>query len=225
MKAIARLCRFGILSVAVVSASWCVPGPSDAGIMLLDEGTSTIRTDSGFNIGMSFTVGSDPVYALGLGVWDGSDATYSGDGNGLLYAHEVGLWSNTGTLLASATVPAGTAATPINEYRFVPLTQAVWLYAGQTYRLGALWKSGENGEPFRDHGGSNATFDSHFTVGQGFYNASAPTVLAFPASPAGLGSGYIGPNLQFALVPEPSTVVLLVAGGLIGLVALLRRRR
>lgn len=58
-----------------------------------------------FTIGWGVDVVS-PVRVTALGIWDEGS-------NGLLVSHEVGLWNGTGTLLASTTVPAGTAATPV----------------------------------------------------------------------------------------------------------------
>lgn len=57
---------------------------------------------------VAFTIGwgvdvVTPVRVTALGIWDEGS-------NGLLVTHEVGLWNGSGTLLASTTVPAGTAA-------------------------------------------------------------------------------------------------------------------
>ena len=50
-----------------------------------------------------------------LGVFD-----YGGDG--LANSHTVGIWAPDGTLLASATVLAGTAAPLVNGYRYTSIT-------------------------------------------------------------------------------------------------------
>jgi cysteine-rich repeat protein len=73
-----------------------------------------------------------------LGVYDSSD----GDGpvmpgNGLNFAIPVGLYDSGCTQLASVTVPAGTAATLISDYRYVGIAPLV-LAAGQTYRVAAV---------------------------------------------------------------------------------------
>ena len=58
-----------------------------------------------FTIGWGVDVVS-PVRVTALGIWDEGS-------NGLLVTHEVGLWNGSGALLASTTVSAGTAATPV----------------------------------------------------------------------------------------------------------------
>src|SRR5688500_17849486 len=75
-------------------------------------------TFSAFNqnqsIGWQFDVLA-PTVVTGLGWFD--------DGaNGLGLAHQVGIWNPAGTLLTSATVPAGTAAALDGQFRTVPVT-------------------------------------------------------------------------------------------------------
>ena len=49
----------------------------------------------------------------------------SGAANGLLTSHEVGLWTSNGVLLASVTIPAGTAAPLIGNYRYEAITPII----------------------------------------------------------------------------------------------------
>ena len=64
---------------------------------------------------------------------------YDFQANGLAEAHPVGIFSSTGTLLASATVPAGTAGTLLESFRYVPIS-ALTLPAG-TYTIGGFTSS------------------------------------------------------------------------------------
>ena len=73
-----------------------------------------------------------------LGVYDSS----TGDGpvipgDGLNFAIPVGLYDSECKELASMTIPAGTVATLIADYRYVGIAPLM-LSAGQTYRVGAV---------------------------------------------------------------------------------------
>ncbi len=81
--------------------------------------------------GWSFTVGGTSIQVTRLGFFDES-------GDGLAQAHDVGLWDNSGTLIASVTVQAGTASSLVNGYRYEEITP-VTLAAGQTYTMGAFY--------------------------------------------------------------------------------------
>ena len=58
--------------------------------------------------GWSFTL-SSTITVTDLGYFDFG-------GNGLNDAHDVGIWTSTGTLMVSATVPAGTAGTLVGRF-------------------------------------------------------------------------------------------------------------
>src|SRR4051812_40535085 len=90
--------------------------------------------------GYGFTVGSSPLQVITLGVWDlGAD--------GLTNTHQVGLWTNSGTLLAMVEVPSGTGGTLQGEFRYANLSSPVTLTAHETYVLGASYSSRD--DPFR----------------------------------------------------------------------------
>lgn len=50
---------------------------------------------------------------------------YDNNGDGLANSHDVGLWTADGTLLASATVPAGTAAPLVGGFRYMPISPVI----------------------------------------------------------------------------------------------------
>jgi len=63
---------------------------------------------------------------------------YDQNGDGLANSHVVTLWEHsTQTIMASATVPAGTAAPLVDGYRWVPLSSTVTLNYGSYYVIGA----------------------------------------------------------------------------------------
>lgn len=183
------------------------------GDLLYTNPSGTVRTNAdGYTIGMRFTVGATPLIVTSLGVWDQ-------DGNGLLAAHDVGLWTDAGALLVSATVPGGTAgALAGGVFRFAPdLASPVTLSPGAVYRLGSLQAAAE---PFLEQG-AGATYTAYVSGTPISYYGGVGATLIFPVSAGGGINGYLGPNLQF-VVPEPAVAALLAASAL-GLAA--RRRR
>ncbi len=117
--------------------------------------------------GWSFTV-SAPIVVEQLGFWDSSQ-------DGLATSHGVGLWRGDGTLLTSATVPAGTGGTLVGTFRWVPVAE-VELSPGTTYVVGAYWSTGD---PDMILGaGENVVFDSRVSRVEG-RGINAPG-LAYP---------------------------------------------
>jgi hypothetical protein len=164
-----------------------------------------------FTIGWGVDVVS-PVRVTALGIWDEGS-------NGLLVSHEVGLWNGTGTLLASTTVPAGTAATPVpsvqgdGQWLFEDIADIV-LPVGH-FVLGAT----STGDDFRANQAGFildpdlANFDpAQFAVGAN---------LQFPDLDAEgqLGISLFGPNflLEPVVTPVPLPASLALLGlGLLG---------
>ena len=137
-----------------------------------------------------------------LGLWSG---------NGILVdAHDVGLWTSGGTLLASVTIPAGNTAPLVNGYRWVALAAPISLTTGSSYVLGAAFPSDGGGN--RDGLWGTAPINDAFTL-LADRNLNTPTYgLVFPThsvnDPA--VTGWFGPNLLAVTeIPEPSTIVLL----------------
>jgi hypothetical protein len=98
------------------------------GVTFTGNGNNPFYSSGTF--GYSFTVGASEITATHLGIYDtGQD--------GLLTSHDVGLWDNGGTLLASTTIASGTSAVLDDLFRFNALSTGVALSAGSTYYVGA----------------------------------------------------------------------------------------
>ncbi|MGL4512431.1 MAG: DUF4082 domain-containing protein [Lacipirellulaceae bacterium] len=127
--------------------------------------------------------------------------------NGLVSSHDVALYNTSGTQLVLATVPAGTGAPLIGEYRYAALSSAVELQAGTQYVLAAYTNNNDGYRAF-----STPTADPRISIVStgAFYNYGPS--LAFPTTTFAAASFYATPNMLLEAVPEPGTAVLLCAG-------------
>jgi Domain of unknown function (DUF4082)/PEP-CTERM motif len=170
-------------------------------------------------VGWQFSVTQEiTVSAVGWFDWDQ---------NGLSRSHEVGIWNTTGsTLLTSEVIPSGTSATLDNGFRYMTLSTPVALQTGQTYII-AGYDIGASGDPhvwdnflggFNNHVNGFAV-DARITLSDAV--GSLAGSFSFPTGTIGdARNALMGPNL--VIVPEPSTTVLMIGGGML---ALLRRRK
>ena len=151
---------------------------------------------------------------------------YDQNGDGLANSHLVTLWDNsTQTIVASATVPAGTAAPLINGYRWVQLPSTLSLSYGSYYVIGAqtdgvdLW-----GDFITNDGGANQiTWNPQYLqLGSGWeftragrydYPGNYP---AEPPNQSGTDAIYPVANLGYNLiVPEPVSFTLIGLGAVL----------
>ena len=206
----------GLAALCIASQDYCSAKPANTVISSLDNSGSAIVNDNvSCTFGYSLTLGGSDASVTQLGVWDqGND--------GLAEAHSVGLWTSTGTLLASAIVPSGTSASLYNGFRYMNIAP-LNLSAGTTYVLGVYDDALNTDE---------ITFQQTVTLGSDIASIGAPLLLdgidlAFPTTPIdGNAEGFFGPNamLSVSAVPEPSTLALAGMGGL-GCLLLFRRRK
>ena len=170
------------------------------------NGTTTNTTR-----GYAFNVTSPGLVATHLSVWDeGSD--------GLGQSHDVGLWNPAGILIASATVPSGTATLLLDSFRFVDIAD-VALPVGNGYVVGAVFLVGS---PDRQ-----ALFLSSLTTASGINYVEGRLInnglgtLSLPTTSVsfGLPGGSLLVDLQAPAVPEPTTLALAA----LALAALVRR--
>ena len=205
------------LAVAVPGLVAGGAGRADAGLIYTNyTGETTAAGLANFTIGTQFTVGPQDLVLSRLGVYDRL-------GDGLGFSHLVGVWRvSDEALIASVTVPSGTSAMLVEDWRFVDLAASATLVANTTYRIAALESSLVDQNPF---GGT-------FTADPGIASTAPGSVIhnggfAFPETVNGLvrvfANGDVTPAV--AAVPEPSSVI---SGAFAGLVVLgygLRRRK
>lgn len=190
-----------ILICAIIALTLCSHARADYMFASSPSGTEGYADYPG-TLGTIFTA-NQTLTVTQMGIYDLGN-------NGLVEAHDVGLWEEDGTLLASVTIQSGTGSALLNGYRWEDLSTSVTLNSGQTYVLGAYYNLNGNG----DHIKTSATINSAFTVGA---NAAVETMgdsLAMPIynyNTVTLDSyssykGFFGPNL--VAVPVPATILL-----------------
>ena len=245
------LCVLAVVSVLASSGQASVFVTSTGGYPAGTSGTDGLRDgfatsgDYAGTLGFTFTVGPDNLLVTGLGYYDGPNSTtanvagYTGDG--LNNAHEVGIWDTTASqnLFAGTTVPAGTSATLIDEFRYVSLATPITLLANHTYTVGGQVTVTDNtggtaGDVFRN---ANLTVAGVDTFGPGIASVTGTPSFTGPPTnsdyndgvfqaPNADGVGYFGGSFEYlAIVPEPSSIVALGGLAATGLCFAARRRR
>lgn len=171
-------------------------------------------------LGWQFTVGPNPILISDLGFCDfGQD--------GLATVHQVGIWSQSDqALLATTTIPSGTAAPLQGFFRYEPLGSSLLLSPGTVYVAGAfdpgldahVWDVFLPGFGGPEVNGFSVT--SPILLGPPGTARGAPaSSFVFPGFttiPNDTRSALMGPNFLFTVVPEPSSLCLAV-GAVAGL--------
>jgi len=214
-----------VVALAAVVGMFAFTASSHAATVLFSTGTpDENRSDFTGTVGTRFETGANSLTVTALGFEDTGFGT----------SHQVGLWTDTGTLLVSTTV-AGTD-TLMGQWRFALLKRLVVLLPNTVYRLGGEVING--GDPFTDDDavGSDGTIN---------FGLNAPlTVMGTAINEFSVGGfsfpGTLSPGSPFrwapanalftveggAEIPEPSTFVLAFIGLLgLGLCTWRRRRR
>jgi hypothetical protein len=184
----------------------------------------------GRTLGWEFTAEDDlTVTALGVLQWA---TAFHAESDGLVDAHDVGIWTPGGTLLVSATVPAGASALLEDGFRFAPLASPFALTRGQSYVIGAVFPTrsdrfdGEFAPPALDPRVSivaGSLDDEPFIAGLAFPNASFASFSAYVLDANFLIAAPVeSPPPPPAGIPEPSPAALL-ALALLALTAKPRR--
>jgi hypothetical protein len=157
---------------------------------------------------------------------------YDAGADGLLQAHAVGLYSDSGTLLVSGTVAPGTLAPLDGLFRYVSVAPSA-LVAGTTYVIGAhvlgsadqwVWTPSNSGIDILDLEVASAIS----IVPKGRYNCCEDLVLTFPSHQLPDPDNrimYVGPNFDFVGTEVPLPALALFATGLAGLGWLARRTK
>jgi PEP-CTERM motif len=168
--------------------------------------------------GWDFSAAS-PFTVDALGIWDQNP-------DGLLASHEIGLWTSTGTLLASATITnANSSATASGvpapgRWLFTPI--APLTLAAGTYVLGSTFQCCLDPIVFPL---GTETILPGFTFGGPRVGFGSALMFPDPFQTPAVGSHpFLGPNLDLAPIPEPATLTLLGLG-LFGARVAIRRRK
>lgn len=206
------LAALALLSIAAL------PQTAQAQTAALDFATSSLSgTSTTSTRGFTFDITSS-VTVTGLSVFDaGAD--------GLAQSHDVGLWDSSGTLLASLTVPSGTAASldSSGKFRYVLLGSPVTLPIATGYRVGAVTLLNTPDQQFFSQTGLATAPGVNYVNGAFINNGVAS--LTFPSSNASGFLGFSGGSfiVGSASAPEPGTLALLALGMVGGVMA--RRRK
>lgn len=164
-----------------------------------------------YTVGYQFTPLQD-ISVSRLGIW--------ADGSALGNAHDVGLWTDGGVLLASVSIPSGGGVLS-GGFVYLDATPTA-LAAGSNYRIGATYVSNDlTDRNVYDLLSIDAfSFDSaiQLNIAAATYNTTSP-VLDFPYDLGWFNIGFpaeqgfsLGPNFEFSVVPEPATLALLGLG-------------
>lgn len=171
-------------------------------------------SSANYTLGWRFTV-SQPIVVTHLGLWDAN-------GDGLVQSHDIGLWTNSGSLIVSATIPSGsstpTTPAPGGVWRWVTLPTPATLSAG-SYRIGAFYPT-NSGDLLVFNSSSGVVTGPNVVFNHAAYNGGSS--LAFPGTNSSIQTGYFGPNFMY--VPEPSLLQLPFFVSLGGFGWWLRRR-
>ena len=214
MKMLAKSVRAALAAAAIVGLSCPV---SEATLLVTDMPT-VFGPGSFFNgtVGFRFTTGVHGLTVTSLGLLDAN-------GNGLNFAHDVGLWTTSGTLLASINIPTSgwdtiyDVPSTTDNFVFMKLGTPVRLADNTDYVMGMSDPASQTDnwtQPQLGPAGYFATTSSLGALVTRRYVGG--TSLAFPTGEDIGGQALIGPNFIAELtVPEPSTILLLASGGLL----------
>ena len=128
-------------------------------------------------------------------------------------SHRIGLWSPEGTLLASATIPAGTSAPLIDGYRYAPISPVLMpLCCTFDFVVAAQYAAGDVDDLVTP---KPAQFSSDFAITDYVGRGGLGPDLPFPGGQSRppcegcLGERFWEPNFQYTVIPEPSVWLLL----------------
>jgi hypothetical protein len=196
MRVHTRLLRLAVLPAFAGLALAQVPAITGfTGATAFGSINSTAQT-----IGFTFTANSNLIVSA-LGFWE------QNTGANLMQTHDVGLWSSSGTLLASGTVAVNSPVT--GNWRYVTISP-ITLTAGQTYTVGSAITS-----PFTDTfsrvdvPGGTITSSPLIAVTASAVNASGGG-FSFPSIADPIAVARLGPNLMVQAAPPtvpPPTAV------------------
>jgi hypothetical protein len=190
---------------------------------------SSFTGSRGWRFGRLGVGNTNDILITQLGVFDSG-------GDGLINPHQIGLWRRddnlSGTLLVSATVPAGTDAALIGGYRWVSIPPVAIPYANGSFFVAAQYSAGDPDNlvtpfPFDAQGGPHFApeigpvfeFGGRYGLGPDLPYPGSVTHGSCLECP---GEMFWQPNFQYTVAPEPSVLLLVCPAALY---LLLRCRR
>lgn len=185
-----------------VALAVAVCGSAYAGVAVTSIGSGTTSQGNG-EYGWRFTLNAD-ITVTHLGVWDaGMDGLEQS-------ATTVRLWSSAGEVIASATVPGGSAASLVDGFRYVEI-DGVDLSAddGAFYVSATSFFSVSDPQAFFQANGAGLEVASPIDLEGG---AAAFNPGQFPGGGQTSVAAYFGANFQF--VPAPGAGAVLAMAGL-----------
>ena len=209
----------GFLGTAAIYGLLLLPLASimRGGTVAYSIGTTTGNDASQFTFGFEFQANAN-ILVTDLGIFDSSQ-------DGLADTHQVGIWTNSGTLLGSNTIPSGTTAPLLSQFRYEPLLVPIALTAGQNYVIGASYPTSNDSFVYHASGLASDP-DISIIIGRGSGSGFSFPPVSCSAS-IGCDTSFFGPNFQFtqtADAPEPGSLLLLLVS-VVGLIGLSARRR
>ena len=205
--------RLSLLAGVVGAAALAFGGSAEASIInpqlsVTGEAPTTLGNPP-YTLGWEFNT-NQAISVDALGMYEQSPGS-------LVEPTQVGIWNNSGTLLASTTVSAGGTVDAQWTYDAI---SPVTLAAGDTYFIGALFSDGTDAVVFPGDGSTVST-TPYITYGGATFCGGAS--LCSPTTAFG-SNGFFGPNFSASAVPEPITLSLFGAG-LAGAAAMRRRKK
>lgn len=199
------------LRTSLLSAAVAVAGSASAVIAFSPMGGVGTNNGVGYSLGYSFSIDQPGASLTGLGFYDEG-------GDGLATSHDIGIYTSTGTLVASATVAAGTSDTLLSGFRYNRNIAGAVLLAPGNYVIATVTGS-QDAYLYR---AASVNPGAGIAYGENRY-VKSPT-LAFPTTnymPEDFG--YFGANFTYEVAPVPEPASIAALG--VGVVALVRRRR
>ncbi len=195
------------ISVLITACLLCLSAP------FVGQAATPASTPTNYSLGgainntqgWAFTA-NQPFTLNALGVFDFANDLSGPTPDGLQLSKHISLWTSGGTLIAEATVPAGTSGTVVGTFRYT-LTSPIAVPPGN-YVIGAAYGTvGNQGDPDEIVFTSTFATDPAITITDGRYRLSGD---GFPDS-----SGTVerfGPNMLVTTVPEPNAGLLIGLG-------------
>jgi hypothetical protein len=194
--------------------------------------TSAPTSTGSFVLGWQFSTTNFNVQVTALGVFD--NKAKNGLPDGLVEAHTVGIYNSVGTLLVSVVVPAGSAGTLNNFYRYSNISPIILApnssYTVADTNVNETFAFGQGSVPSPP---ATTTGIQIAASNAAVFNANGGASLAFPVTKPNQPTGYTffgGPNFLVGTVtpagtPEPGAAALLIGTGTTGVLFLMRRRK